>query len=89
MGLAYGKLMKNELPPMIDQFFDWAAIYIENNISVIISKLPLFMKDWIGKTGVTLARGLLDLNHIITYKYTPRRFEDEMRGISDGSGISV
>ena len=44
MGYAYGQLMKDELPPMIEGFFDWAAYYIENNVSDVISRLPKFMK---------------------------------------------
>lgn len=78
--------MKDELPPMIDGFFQWAAYYIENNVSDVISRLPKFMKNWIGETGVKLARKLLDLNYLITKDYTDPRWDQEMEGISDASG---
>lgn len=78
MGYAYGALMKDELPPMVEAFFGWAAYYIENNVSDVIARLPKFMKNWIGETGVTLARKLLDLNYVITKEYTPKRWDDEM-----------
>jgi len=44
MGFAYGSLMKEELPLMVEGFFEWAESYIENNVSSIISKLPKFIK---------------------------------------------
>jgi len=75
MGYAYGELMKVELPGMYAAFFDWAAGYIENNVSVVISKLPTFMKTWIGNTGVFLARKVLILNYYITYPYTNPRWD--------------
>lgn len=47
------------------------------------------MKDWVGKTAVVIARKLLDLNYYITAPYTPERWNDEMRGISDAIGESI
>lgn len=82
MGFAYGTLLKEEIPIEINQFFDWAATYLENNVTDIISRLPKFLKTIIGKTGVKLARALLDLNYVVLKKYIPKRYEDEIRGIA-------
>lgn len=53
----------------------------------VINQLPKFLKENVGKEGVSLAKKLLDLNYLITKKYTPKRWEDEMRGVADGCGI--
>jgi len=73
---------------MVEGFFGWAEGYIENNIT-IINKLPSFLRKFIGKSGVAVARELLNLNYFITKKYTPQRWDDEMKGISEASGIPV
>jgi len=89
MGFAYGTLMRKEIPPMVDAFFSWAAYYLENNISTVIARLPKFIKTFIGKTGVKLARELLNINYLITKKYTEKRWDDEMRGIAEAANIDV
>lgn len=35
MGLAYGQLLKKQLPVMIKEFYGWAAGYIENNVTFV------------------------------------------------------
>jgi len=87
MGLAYGTLMKEELKVMVHDFFGWAAGYIANNVTQI-GMLPKWLRQDIGHTGVGLAKKLLDVNYLITKKYTPKRWEDEFKGIAKGSGIS-
>lgn len=47
------------------------------------------MRTGLGLSGVGLAKRLLDLNHLITKKFTPKRFEEEMEGVSKGSGVSL
>ena len=74
MGLAYGTLMKNELKVMVKEFFGWAAGYIANNVTQI-SMLPKWMRMDIGHTGVSLVKRLLDVNYLITKKYTPKRWD--------------
>jgi isopenicillin-N N-acyltransferase-like protein len=51
--------------------------------------LPSWLRHEIGNTGVGLVKRLLDLNYIITKKFTPQRWEDEMKGIAKGSGVPV
>ena len=41
----------------------------------------------LGKTAVSLVKRLLDVNYLITKKYTPQRWNDEMKGVGKGSGI--
>jgi len=87
MGVAYGTLMKDELKVMVKDFFGWAAGYIANNVTQI-SMLPKWLRQDLGKGGVSLAKKVLDVNYLITKKYTPKRWEDEFKGIAKGSGIS-
>jgi len=74
---------------MIDAFFQWAGYFIEHNVSDIITKMPKFLRTWVGKTAVSLAKKLLDLNWYICEPYTPARFDEELLGISDASGVSI
>lgn len=73
MGEAYGTLLKEQLNVMQKEFFEWAAGYIANNVTQI-GMLPKWMRHEIGETGVGLAKRLLDLNYLITKKYTPQRW---------------
>jgi hypothetical protein len=38
--------------------------------------LPKWLRHSIGESGVSIVKRLLDLNYIITKKYTPQRWED-------------
>jgi hypothetical protein len=60
---------------MTRDFYGWAADFIANNVTQI-AMLPKWMRHDIGETGVALAKRLLDLNYVITKKYTPKRWED-------------
>lgn len=74
MGLAYGQLLKNELKVMTKDFFGWAAGYIANNVTQI-GMLPKWLRNDIGHTAVGLVKRLLDINYLITKKYTPKRWD--------------
>jgi hypothetical protein len=67
--------MKDELKVMVKDFFGWAAGFIANNVTQI-AMLPAWLRNDIGKSGVSVAKKLLDLNYLITKKYTPKRWED-------------
>lgn len=41
---------------MVESFFGWAENYIENNVSSIITKLPKFLKKYIGEIGLEGAK---------------------------------
>ena len=86
MGLAYGTLLKSELKIMQKEFFEWAAGYIANNVTQI-GMLPKWFRMDLGKSAVSIVKKLLDVNYLITKKYTPQRWDDEMKGIAKGSGV--
>ena len=88
MGYAYGRLMKDELKVMVKDFFGWAAGYISNNVTQL-AQLPRWLRNEIGQSGVAVAKRMLDLNYLITKKYTPQRWDDEFKGVAAGSGISI
>jgi hypothetical protein len=54
-----------------------------------VENLPDFMRKVVGKLGVGVAKKLLSVNYWITKKYTEKKWEEEFRGIADGSGVSV
>lgn len=49
--------------------------------------LPKWMKHEVGESAISIIKRLLDLNYIITKKYTPQRWDDEFNGMAKGSGI--
>jgi len=71
---------------MEKEFYKWAEEYVETNVSQIAQQ-PAWLKNIIGKGALAVAKKLLDLNYFITKKYTPKRWEDEFKGIAKGSGI--
>lgn len=66
--------------------------YIESNLIekpiIDITKLPPFFAKLLSKAGLSIIKGLLDLNWYIALPYTPARYEQEMKGISKSSGYS-
>ena len=86
MGYAYGSLLKDELHVMVKDFYGWAANYVANNVTQI-SMLPKWMRHDLGETAVSLIKRLLDVNYLITKKYTPARYDEEYKGIAKASGI--
>ena len=88
MGEAYGNLLQQELATMQKEFFEWAENFVETNVSVIAQR-PAWLRKMIGKSAVSVAKQLLDINYFITKKYTPQRWDDEFKGIGKGSGISA
>lgn len=88
MGLAYGQMMKEEIPNVVSSFFEWGAYFLENNVTQI-AQLPKFLRNFAGKTGVLLLRAVLDLNYFICKPYTNKRWDQEMKGIAKGTGHKV
>lgn len=81
-GRAVGELMKEELNIMVPQYFS----YLEAMIQEYLKHIPHFLAEIIAKYGLHFA---LDLNYEITKKYTPERYDQELHGLADGSGIDV
>ena len=88
MGEAYGTLLREELKVMEKEFFEWAENFIETNVSQVAQQ-PAWLRKIIGNKAISVAKKLLDLNYFITKKYTPKRWDDEIRGIATGSGIKA
>jgi hypothetical protein len=81
--------MKDEIPKMYEALFDFLDYYLQNNVTDKVAKLPNFLKKMIGAAGVLGMRKLLELNYWITEPYTNRRWDDEMSGIADGTGLDI
>lgn len=75
MGEAYGNLLQQELATMQKEFFEWAENFVETNVSVVAQR-PAWLRKMIGKSAVSVAKQLLDINYFITKKYTPQRWDD-------------
>ncbi|CAF3927397.1 unnamed protein product [Adineta steineri] len=81
MGLALGKLMSEDLQHLVPEYF----AYLDNKIEDLIKTLPPLVAKWIAELGLL---GALDLNYEITRFYTPPWYDEELRGLAAGSGIS-
>jgi len=81
MGFALGSLMSKELQELIPEYF----AYLDKIIEDILKKVPPFIAKLIVELGLP---GALDLNYEITRFYTPPWFDEELRGVAAGSGIS-
>jgi hypothetical protein len=80
MGYAHGLLMKEQINMVIPELIE----YIDAQIDQYIGFLPDFIRKEIELAGVM---GALLLTHEITKSYTPHYFFEELKGISDGSGM--
>eukprot|EP01094_Clydonella_sp_ATCC50884_P006231 TRINITY_DN1529_c0_g1_i1.p1 TRINITY_DN1529_c0_g1~~TRINITY_DN1529_c0_g1_i1.p1 ORF type:complete len:435 (+),score=137.22 TRINITY_DN1529_c0_g1_i1:29-1306(+) len=82
MGYAHGSLLKEQVNALIPELFDWVFAQMQPYISF----LPPLLQKAIEELGV---HGALDLTYELTQQYIPSYFMEEMRGISDGSGIPM
>jgi hypothetical protein len=93
MGKAFGTLFKDELQTQLDNFFKYYGDQVHHRRTQIEqgieSKLPKFLAEPLAKGTIGLLKGLLDLNVVITRKYTNPRYYQEIKGIADGSGHSA
>ncbi len=84
MGEAYGQLFKEELKDILDIFYNYYLEQIEQSME---KKLPKFIAQNLrGPTKFSL-RSALQLDVMITKKYTNKRYYEEIEGIAKGSGI--
>jgi len=84
MGYAYGSLFKEELNWSVNNFSD----YIISAQDKWIKALPAWLKDQQNMTTEEKIFYGLDLEEMVTKHYTPQRFLDQMKGMSDASGIN-
>jgi len=80
MGYAQGQILK----PYITNLVPAVYSFIEDQIGREINFLPQWLKDIIEVEGLDAA---LELTYYATRDYTPAYFFDELKGLSDASGI--
>lgn len=81
MGYAHGELFKKEMPEFIKSVWNYLVERVEEEL---INYVPEWLAKMISKYGLELA---LDLTEIATRNYTGQHFYDEMRGMSDSTGL--
>lgn len=74
---------------MVEVFDDFVKWIILNNVSSIIPKLPKSFRSWIQDTAITIAQGLLSINWYVVQPYTNKRWNEEMQGMADASGVNI
>lgn len=87
MGLAHGSMIKDRLKGLINTFWD----YMEEQIMEAINGTTkgFFRKDFLQEVSDFGLDAALDLENVATDKYTGSYFHDQMRGISDSTGIDL
>jgi len=80
MGLAQGQLVKS----FVDDLVPAVEKYLEEQVEQSLNFLPEWLQEYIAEEGVNAA---LDVTYYATRDYTPSYFFDEIKGLSDGSGI--
>lgn len=83
-GLAYGKLMGPEIKSNIYGIVDYIKSSMYYFLKIVVP-IPVahFICDW----AIRIFYFGLDITWLLTKPYTPQRFYDEMKGISDGANI--
>jgi len=77
-GKAHGQLMKDKLQkfyPQVQHYLETELIQKAANSSVLA---------WVAEVGIDAA---LDLSYAVTKRWTPDYAMDEIKGLSDGSGV--
>eukprot|EP01104_Vermistella_antarctica_P001315 TRINITY_DN1136_c1_g1_i1.p1 TRINITY_DN1136_c1_g1~~TRINITY_DN1136_c1_g1_i1.p1 ORF type:complete len:445 (+),score=107.23 TRINITY_DN1136_c1_g1_i1:158-1492(+) len=80
-GFAQGTLLKEALTGFYDNLWD----YLEEQVEEAVPKLPAWLAQILANYGLEAA---LQATADITAKYTGDYFFEELRGISDASGVS-
>lgn len=87
-GFAYGTLMRRELQKLVHDL--WAYYYsVAEEEFKFITKLPERLQPAGRAFAIQLYKGLLTANYVVTRKYTPKRFMDELAGLAAGSGLTI
>lgn len=81
MGLAQGELLKEDLRSFISELWEYIASQADDS-------LPKWLPDKYKHLGVGKAIGLaLDLTYYATRRWTNSKYYQEMKGVSDASGV--
>eukprot|EP01084_Bolivina_argentea_P217215 368860_1 len=81
MGVAAGQLLKNKLPLMLNQTYE----YLDSQIEEYLKFLSPEEAAIVSQDGIV---ALLDLVYELGKPYIPYRYINLMQGIADGSGIN-
>ncbi|KNC48210.1 uncharacterized protein AMSG_04439 [Thecamonas trahens ATCC 50062] len=81
MGVAAGTLLKQEIINLYDEFLPW----VEEQALAYAKHLPRSLVDIITDIGIEAG---LEMEVLLTEKYTPKHFVEEMKGIADGAGLT-
>jgi len=90
MGYAYGELMKEELNIAIPGMFDYLIDHSDTWYGSLPAVLPKEL-HWILNLPIGIREKvdmLLDAQAALVQKYTPPRYDDELRGMADASGLT-
>jgi len=80
MGFAQGTLMKDNLKDYINSVW----LYFEAQVEEVINTVPIWLAEYIADLGLDVA---LDATYEATKFYTNPDIFEELKGISDASGI--
>mmetsp|Transcript_10229 Transcript_10229/g.8786 ORF Transcript_10229/g.8786 Transcript_10229/m.8786 type:complete len:164 (-) Transcript_10229:112-603(-) len=84
--MAYGGLFKKEIQENIDNIIDFMGDTIREFIKEKLPKKDQWMADLPIRQLIYVALSYEFLN---TFMYTPPRYEEEILGIAEGSGIKI
>jgi hypothetical protein len=73
MGVAHGTMLKSQIQQIIPEVED----YIASQVNQVLSSLPDWLQELIGKYGSEAA---LDATYYLTKPYTPDYFYEEIQG---------
>lgn len=84
IGYANGELFKDEIKGNIDSLLQWVQ---QEGDDLIIKYLPDYVHFLKNLDFDTILQMALEDTAIATAPYTPKRYEDELKGMADGSGL--
>ena len=87
MGEAFGKLFAKEVKENIAGFYDYYLSQLEQILESV--SIPKFIAKGTTNSVHKLALALLDLNILITKKYTNPRYYEEIKGIAKGAKMKA
>ena len=85
MGYAHGELLKDVLETFLDSIWQFVDDEARHGAPEWLQQLPKWMFDYLVNFGLD---ALLDFTYEATRYYTGDYFYEEMRGLSDASGVA-
>lgn len=85
-GFAAGQLLKDDLAVFLPSVLDYVDHRLESVIMQYLPFMPTWLVNYVAVHGI---KDALDLTANLTAPYTPQHYTDEIRGMADGSGVSL